>query len=157
MGRLFINQTGDSNKFWRIEQTDNSYTVTWGKIGTDGRTNDKTFSSADDCGREVEKLIKEKISKGYHEVSDYDSIPDKPIQEYKPMEEGVFWEIISSFVAKPVIVFSSICLIIVINAAVIFSSTSFTNSTDQQNNELATADEYNLVSAPMYEYVNAKP
>jgi predicted DNA-binding WGR domain protein len=34
------NQTGDSNKFWNLVQTDNSYTVTWGKIGTEGRTND---------------------------------------------------------------------------------------------------------------------
>lgn len=97
MRRLFINQSGDSNKFWSIDQAGNSYSVTWGKIGTEGRTNDKTFLSVDDCSKEVEKLVKEKLSKGYHEVSDLENIPDKPIQEYKPMDEHVFWEIISSF------------------------------------------------------------
>ncbi len=96
MRRLFINQIGDSNKFWSIDQTDNSYTVTWGKIGTEVRTNDKTFLSADNCGKEVDKLIKEKLSKGYHEVSEQVDVPDKPIQQYKPMDEEVFWEIISS-------------------------------------------------------------
>jgi predicted DNA-binding WGR domain protein len=97
MKRLFINQTGDSNKFWSINQADNSYTVTWGKIGTDGRTTDKTFLTADDCNKEVEKLIKEKLSKGYHEVSGQQNLPEKPIQENKPMDEELFWEIISSF------------------------------------------------------------
>jgi hypothetical protein len=67
------------------------------------------------------------------------------------------WEIISSFVARPSMVFASICLIIVINVAVIFSSSFFNSSSDQQNSEQATADEYNSVSAPLYEYVNATP
>lgn len=67
------------------------------------------------------------------------------------------WEVLSSFVAKPVVALSCICLIIVINAAVILSSSTFNKSSDQQNNELATADEYNSVSEPMYEYVNATP
>lgn len=58
MKRIFINQLGDSNKFWTIEQIENSYTVTWGKIGTNGRTNDKSFSTVDECSKEVEKLIR---------------------------------------------------------------------------------------------------
>lgn len=97
MKRAFINQTGDSNKFWTIEQTGKSYTVTWGKIGTDGRTNDKDFSTIEECGKEVEKLIKEKINKGYYETSDITQIPDKPIHDYSPMNEEIFWEIISTF------------------------------------------------------------
>ena len=95
--RRFINQTGDSNKFWNIIQMDNSYTLTWGKIGTEGRTNEKTFASPEDCSKEIEKLIKEKLSKGYQEVLDQDNIPTKPTQKYKPMDENIFWEIISSF------------------------------------------------------------
>ena len=68
------------------------------------------------------------------------------------------WEIISSFVAKPAIVFASICLIICINLAVILSSSSSSpNSSNQQSNELSAADEYNSVTAPLYEYVNATP
>jgi|JI10StandDraft_1071094.scaffolds.fasta_scaffold686181_1 predicted DNA-binding WGR domain protein len=97
MSRTFINQTGESNKFWQIDQKDNSYIVTWGKIGTEGRSSEKTFQSREDCNKEVEKLIKEKLGKGYLEVSGQDNIPTKTTQEYERMDENVFWEIISSF------------------------------------------------------------
>lgn len=77
--------------------------------------------------------------------------------EARMQREKSAWEIISSFVAKPVVAFACICLIIMINAAVILSSANSNNSTDQQNTELATADEYNSVSAPLYEFVNSTP
>jgi hypothetical protein len=67
------------------------------------------------------------------------------------------WEKLSYFLSKPVVAIACICLIIMINAAVILSSSNLKNSTDQQNNELATADEYNSVSAPLYEFVNSTP
>lgn len=109
----------------------------------------------------MDQHLKKKIEETMQSLDGIEKASPRPFfftrLEARMQREKSRWEIISSFVAKPVIVFSSICLIIVINAAVIFSSTSSTNSTDQQNNELATADEYNLVSAPMYEYVNAKP
>lgn len=97
MKRQFVNQTGDSSKFWTIEQMDNYYMVTWGKIGTQGRTNAKSFNDSDECVKEVEKLIREKTNKGYQEVIDLTQLQDKPIQDYKPMDEEVFWEIIMSF------------------------------------------------------------
>jgi predicted DNA-binding WGR domain protein len=97
MNRILINQTGDSNKFWTIEQIDNKYVVQWGKLGTAGRSNEKEFATKDECSKEVEKLIKEKIRKGYFETNDLTNIPDKQISEYKPMDEDVFWEIIASF------------------------------------------------------------
>lgn len=97
MKRIFINQSGDSNKFWTIEQIENSYTVTWGKIGTEGRSNEKSFSTVEECSKEVEKLVKEKLNKDYQETADNANIPDKPILEYSPMKEYIFWEIISSF------------------------------------------------------------
>lgn len=97
MKRIFINQTGDSNKFWIIEQFDEKYFVQWGKLGTDGRSNEKEFLTKEECFKEVEKLIKEKISKGYSETNDLKNISVKQISEYKPMDEEVFWEIISSF------------------------------------------------------------
>ena len=61
MKQYFINQTGDSNKFWTIEQVQNSYTVQWGKIGTEGRTNNKEFADEIECKNEIAKLVKEKI------------------------------------------------------------------------------------------------
>lgn len=97
MKRNFINQTGDSNKFWTIEQTDNAFTVTWGKIGTQGRTSTKSFDGEGACQEEIEKLIREKLSKGYREIADLAQVPNKPVEEYRPMDEEVFWEIINLF------------------------------------------------------------
>lgn len=71
-------------------------------------------------------------------------------------EKGI-WEEISSFVAKPIIAFACICLVIIINVAVIFSSTNSKNNNTSQSNELATVDEYNQVSSTFYEFVNTKP
>jgi uncharacterized membrane protein YdfJ with MMPL/SSD domain len=77
--------------------------------------------------------------------------------ESRMQREKSGWEAISSFVAKPVVAFACICLIIMINAAVILSSANSKNVTDQQNSEQATADEYNSLSAPLYEFVNSTP
>jgi len=97
MKRIFINQTGGSNKFWIIEQVDKKYIVQWGKIGTEGRINEKDFPNSDDCQKEIEKLIKGKVGKGYLETNELANISDKQISEYKPMNEEMFWEIIASF------------------------------------------------------------
>ncbi|VEI00261.1 DUF4240 domain-containing protein [Kaistella antarctica] len=97
MKRNFINQTGDSNKFWTIEQFEEKYFVQWGKLGTEGRSNEKELGSKDECYKEIEKLIKEKTRKGYLEIKDLNIVPQKTILEYKPMDENIFWEIISTF------------------------------------------------------------
>lgn len=80
--------------------------------------------------------------------------------EARMQNQKSIWEEISSFVAKPTVAFACICLVVIINTAVIFSSNSSNstaNSVSPQNNELATADEYNLVSSNFYEFVNTKP
>lgn len=77
--------------------------------------------------------------------------------EARMNKEKNIWEYISSFVAKPVVAFACICFIIIINGAVILSSSTVRNSSDQQNTELATADEYNSVSATLYEFINSTP
>lgn len=77
--------------------------------------------------------------------------------EARMEREKSSWEKISSFVAKPVVALACICLVIMINMAVIFSSPNSQNSPDQQTSDLATTDEYNLVSSTFYEFVNAKP
>ncbi|MCX8619131.1 WGR domain-containing protein, partial [Gilliamella sp. B2923] len=56
-----------SNKFWYITQQDESLTIVFGKIGTKGQTQVKTFSSPADAEKEANKLIKSKIKKGYEE------------------------------------------------------------------------------------------
>ena len=49
---------GKSDKFWQIEVTGDSFTVTYGKIGTDGQSKTKTFGSADEAEKEAEKRQK---------------------------------------------------------------------------------------------------
>ncbi len=97
MKRIFINQTGESNKFWIIEQIETRYIVRWGKIGTNGRSKEKDFKNTEECSKEIEKLVKEKLRKAYTEISDLKNIPEKKTPDYKPMDEDVFWEIIASF------------------------------------------------------------
>ena len=77
--------------------------------------------------------------------------------EARMQREKSKWEIISSFVLRPAILFAGICFILVINVAVILTSSSLNNPALQQNNEISAADEYNSVSVPLYEYVNATP
>ncbi len=56
-----------SDKFWNIEVSGESFTVTYGKTGTAGQTQTKTFDSDAKCLREAEKLVNEKLKKGYME------------------------------------------------------------------------------------------
>jgi predicted DNA-binding WGR domain protein len=98
MKQYFINQKDDSNKFWTIEQVQNSYKVQWGKIGTEGRTNSKEFVDEEECKSEIAKLVKEKLSKGYSIVDSLEKITDKPKQEYKPMDEDVLKPAINKLV-----------------------------------------------------------
>lgn len=97
MKRYFINQAGNANKFWRIETTGSTYTVSFGKIGTKGRENHKELADAATCAIEVAKLIQEKQRKGYREVPADAPVPEKIPAVYRPMDEALFWETLSLF------------------------------------------------------------
>lgn len=56
---------GSSSKFWEITLSGASFTTTYGKIGAKGQTTLKTFSSAAEAKKEYEKLVDEKVKKGY--------------------------------------------------------------------------------------------
>ncbi|EMY78704.1 leucine rich repeat protein [Leptospira weilii serovar Ranarum str. ICFT] len=56
-----------SDKFWNIETQEKSFTVTYGKTGTNGQTQTKTFGSEEECLKEAKKLLSEKLKKGYVE------------------------------------------------------------------------------------------
>jgi len=113
----------------------------------------------------MEEKFNDKIDKTMSSFDDIEKASPRPFfftrLEARMENQKSIWEVISSFVTKPMVAFACICLVVIINAAVIFSSSassdSTTNSFSQQNNELATADEYNLVSSNFYEYVNTKP
>ena len=56
---------GTSNKFWDITHDGVTVTVRWGKVGTAGQSNTKTFASAAEAKKEHDKLVGEKTRKGY--------------------------------------------------------------------------------------------
>lgn len=66
--RRFEFSDDGSNKFWEIRVEGDSHTVRYGKIGTDGQTKTKEFESAAAAKKDADKLIAEKIKKGYEEV-----------------------------------------------------------------------------------------
>ncbi|MGE3808839.1 MAG: WGR domain-containing protein, partial [Gemmataceae bacterium] len=67
--RSFEFNDGKSNKFWKIELHGKSFTVTYGRVGTDGQTQEKDFPSEDKARAAHDKLIAEKTGKGYVETS----------------------------------------------------------------------------------------
>jgi DNA ligase-1 len=60
---------GTASKFWEIAIDGLSVTVRYGRIGTNGQTQTKTFPDAAAAARHTEKLVKEKTEKGYMEGS----------------------------------------------------------------------------------------
>lgn len=54
-----------SNKFWEAALEENKLIVRFGRIGTKGQIQVKTFASPDLAQKEKEKLVREKVGKGY--------------------------------------------------------------------------------------------
>lgn len=69
-----------SAKFWEIRNEGKFFTVRWGKIGAEGQTKTNEFTSAEEARKEAEKLLVEKLKKGYTEK---DLSPDAGISEKK--------------------------------------------------------------------------
>lgn len=56
---------GKSSKFWEASVSGVTLKIRYGRIGTQGQTKDKDFSTAADAEKEKQKLVKEKTGKGY--------------------------------------------------------------------------------------------
>ncbi|HEY3321630.1 MAG TPA: DUF4132 domain-containing protein [Planctomycetota bacterium] len=67
--REFTFKEGTSDKFWKITLQDKSTTVNFGRTGTSGQVQTKDFSSADEAKKNYDKLIAEKLKKGYVECA----------------------------------------------------------------------------------------
>ncbi len=65
--RQFEYRDDKSAKFWNIAVDGSDMTVTFGKIGTAGQTQIKSFDSETECQKQAEKLVREKTKKGYVE------------------------------------------------------------------------------------------
>jgi predicted DNA-binding WGR domain protein len=73
--RRFELVEGSSSKFWEIELSRSSFTVRWDRIGTAGQSQVKDFDSDDKAKKEHDKLVTEKLKKGYSEVASDGAAP----------------------------------------------------------------------------------
>lgn len=94
MKRRFVYQDAKSDKFWDIEFEGTTQTVVYGKTGTAGREAVKEFATAEECTKESEKLIAQKLKKGYTELAEGEAAPEK--REYSEEEKAdyFFWKAI---------------------------------------------------------------
>src|SRR5205823_7892913 len=67
--RTFQFSDAKSHKFWNIEMSGTGFTVTYGKVGSAGQTQTKSFASAEKAQAEADRLIREKLGKGYVETT----------------------------------------------------------------------------------------
>ncbi|MEP6951414.1 MAG: hypothetical protein ABI863_19145 [Ginsengibacter sp.] len=108
-----------------------------------------------------DKFIHKKIDEVMHSMDGIAKASPRPFLftrlEARMQTERNIWVKLSSFLVRPVVAFTCICFVLIINAMVIFLVNSPGNSLAQQGNELATADEYSQVSSTLYEFENSKP
>lgn len=60
-----IYQDEKSHKFWTVEQKQQELHINWGRVGTQGQSQIKSFDDNEQARKACEKLIKEKNRKGY--------------------------------------------------------------------------------------------
>jgi predicted DNA-binding WGR domain protein len=56
-----------SHKFWEAATEETKLIVRFGRIGTKGQVQVKTFNTAEQAEKEKEKMVREKLAKGYVE------------------------------------------------------------------------------------------
>ena len=56
---------GKSAKFWEVQVKGSSMTTAYGRIGTKGQSSTKKFADADTAKEAAQKLIQQKVNKGY--------------------------------------------------------------------------------------------
>lgn len=76
--RRFEFQEGTSHKFWEVSVEGDTLVVRFGRVGTQGQTQEKPFVTGDEARRAAEKLVSEKLRKGYVEVAAPEAPPRKP-------------------------------------------------------------------------------
>ena len=69
MLRRFEYIAGSSAKFYEVGVADSNVTVRYGRIGTDGQAQTKSFADAPAAQKHADKLIAQKTAKGYVECA----------------------------------------------------------------------------------------
>jgi predicted DNA-binding WGR domain protein len=77
--RSFELVEGTSAKFWEVRVEGDSHVVRFGRIGSEGQTKTKTFAAPGLAQKDADKLIAEKVKKGYVERTQAPSKPPEPV------------------------------------------------------------------------------
>ncbi|NKB16439.1 MAG: WGR domain-containing protein [Sphingomonadales bacterium] len=67
----FEYQDDSASKFWEVAVHGLSLSVRFGRIGSKGQSQTKSFATAEAAQKEQQKLIAEKTKKGYRAASEY--------------------------------------------------------------------------------------
>lgn len=70
-----VYQDNKSHKFWQVTVSSNSYTVCFGKVGTSGTEQVKQAANSQEAIKFAEKLVAQKLKKGYVIESQADDAP----------------------------------------------------------------------------------
>jgi uncharacterized protein (TIGR02996 family) len=79
--RTFVLSDAKSNKFWNIELQGTRFSVTFGKVGTKGQTQTKDFPTEEKARQAHDKLVAEKLGKGYVETTPRQQPSAAPLQQ----------------------------------------------------------------------------
>ena len=66
--RIIVKRLEMDQKFWEAKLNENIVQVRFGKIGSNGRLNTKTYETYSIACDKLQKIIKQKLKKGYQEV-----------------------------------------------------------------------------------------
>lgn len=69
MTRRFEFVGGSSAKFWSVSISGSTVTVRYGRLGTGGQCQTRSFTDAAQAQKHAESLIAQKIGKGYRETA----------------------------------------------------------------------------------------
>ena len=69
MIRRFEFVGGSSLKFWKFDLVDCDFTVRYGRLGSFGQSQTKSFADPAAARQHAEKLIEQKLAKGYYEAA----------------------------------------------------------------------------------------
>jgi predicted DNA-binding WGR domain protein len=93
--RRFEFKDRSSSKFWTVQRRTRNVVVTFGRIGSVGQERTKSLPDAGEAAEEVERLIAEKLRKGYAEVNVADEDDGETPPPPRRLAKAVSWEAIA--------------------------------------------------------------
>lgn len=87
--RLFHMSDEKSDNFWEVSLDGTRLTTRWGRIGNTGQTKTKELDSNLHVDKECQKLVRQKLKKGYVEVPSAVSAQTTPSGDDFPLEDSV--------------------------------------------------------------------